>query len=718
MSVNETTQLEAKTTFYNHLANLFAESDDEDADLGRIASENALRGSRERLNTTSKAANAPSKATIARQGGDKLPSVTSNAKVASSSRRKTSPDVIDPISSKSDRPSNGLQTKPANETMTITPGPSTKPNTSKVSGKRKRETATTATAQNQLFSGLYFYFFPNNDVHPARRMRIAKAVQYGAQWEKQWSEAVTHIILDKSMEFSQLLKYLRLEALPGSVIAVGENYPAECIAYRAIVDPSQPKFAIKGRQSDVAPVVVPAQMSKTINLERSLSLKPAGKQTREQITPSQGSDESERPAAVVADVLVEVDHVPESIADSFAAPSVESNIDLAEAIREAKAMSSLPLDHEQDEDRPPSADSNAELNITKTKSKYLRGQDRFQCMQKNTGDKSEDCPNSATIDILQQMANYYEQTGNEWRLRAYRKAITTLRKHPVRIRTKEEAQALPNVGDRLAAKIEEIAFTNRLRRLDNAVSEPTDQILQSFMKIYGVGYEGASKWVRQGYKTLDELLTKASLTENQKIGIEHYDDFQQRIPRAEVEQHGAFVRRALHKIDPAFEVIVGGSYRRGAKDSGDIDCIITRAATSANYIRMIVTEQLMPALFTQGFLQVGLAVTSRDDGTKWHGASCLPHLQIWRRIDFLYVPSEELGAALIYFTGNDIFNRSLRLLASKRGLRLNQRGLYSDVLRGKGRVKLTEGTLLEGKSERRIFEILGVPWRPPEHRIC
>jgi DNA polymerase IV len=133
---------------------------------------------------------------------------------------------------------------------------------------------------------------------------------------------------------------------------------------------------------------------------------------------------------------------------------------------------------------------------------------------------------------------------------------------------------------------------------------------------------------------------------------------------------------------------------------------------------MIVTEQLMPALFTQGFLQVGLAVTSRDDGTKWHGASCLPHLQIWRRIDFLYVPSEELGAALIYFTGNDIFNRSLRLLASKRGLRLNQRGLYSDVLRGKGRVKLTEGTLLEGKSERRIFEILGVPWRPPEHRIC
>ena len=73
---------------------------------------------------------------------------------------------------------------------------------------------------------------------------------------------------------------------------------------------------------------------------------------------------------------------------------------------------------------------------------------------------------------------------------------------------------------------------------------------------------------------------------------------------------------------------------------------------------------------------------------------------------------------MIYFTGNDIFNRSVRLLASKMGMRLNQRGLYKDVLRGKGREKITEGTLVEGRSERRIFEVLGVPWREPGERIC
>jgi len=283
--------------------------------------------------------------------------------------------------------------------------------------------------------------------------------------------------------------------------------------------------------------------------------------------------------------------------------------------------------------------------------------------------------------------------------------------------TREEAQALPNIGERLATKIEEIAFTNRLRRLDSARAEPSDQILQTFMGVYGAGFNQASQWFRQGYTTLDELLQKASLTDNQRVGIEHYEDFQTRIPRNEVEQHGHIVRRTLQKIDSAFQVTIGGSYRRGATTSGDIDCIITRPDTGASHICKIVTEQLVPKLFAKDYFKKALAVTSRDDGSKWHGACCLPGSKIWRRIDLMLVPWAELGAAMIMFTGNDIFNRSLRLLASTKGMRLNQRGLYKDVTRDKGREKLTEGTLLEGRDEKKIFEILGVPWRPPEHRV-
>lgn len=146
--------------------------------------------------------------------------------------------------------------------------------------------------------------------------------------------------------------------------------------------------------------------------------------------------------------------------------------------------------------------------------------------------------------------------------------------------------------------------------------------------------------------------------------------------------------------------------------------LITRPDATIEQIRTLMMEAVVPDLFQQGFLQVNLASTSRGDGSKWHGASALPGSPIWRRIDLLFVPGSQIGAALIYFTGNDIFNRSMRLLASKKDMLLNQRGLYAYVLRGEQRKKLLEGRLVEGRDERRIFELLGVPWRPPEHRIC
>jgi DNA polymerase IV len=51
-------------------------------------------------------------------------------------------------------------------------------------------------------------------------------------------------------------------------------------------------------------------------------------------------------------------------------------------------------------------------------------------------------------------------------------------------------------------------------------------------------------------------------------------------------------------------------------------------------------------------------------------------------------------------------------------MRLNQHGLFKDVIEGKGRVKITEGELVEAHNELMIFEIPGVPYRPPEHRNC
>jgi DNA polymerase/3'-5' exonuclease PolX len=76
-----------------------------------------------------------------------------------------------------------------------------------------------------------------------------------------------------------------------------------------------------------------------------------------------------------------------------------------------------------------------------------------------------------------------------------------------------------------------------------------------------------------------------------------------------------------------------------------------------------------------------------------------------------------MPAALIYFTGNDHFNRSLRLKARHMGYSLNQKCLSRSIIRGKGGEKLTEGERINVKSEKDIFRILKVPYKRPEERI-
>lgn len=347
-------------------------------------------------------------------------------------------------------------------------------------------------------------------------------------------------------------------------------------------------------------------------------------------------------------------------------------------------------------------------------------QQKFQCMHKHTG-KTNNNPNAYTMSILLELADHYAQIRDEWRPKAYRSAIAALRRCPTKITSKQEALRLPGIGESIAEKIEEIVITNRLRKLDYTKLDPRERILQDFTRIYGVGHDQAAKWYAAGHRNLDDLSQRAILTTNQKIGLTHYTDFNTRIPRSEVEQHAQVARDRLARLDPSYTLYTMGSYRRGAETSGDIDLLITAGpSTPIHAICTLVLSQLVPSLTASGFLVAALATTSAVHGTKWHGASVLPSspTKIWRRIDFLLVPYAELGAALIYFTGNDIFNRSLRLLASKKGMRLNQRGLFRDVMKDFGREKLSDGTLVEGRDERKIFEALGVPWRPPEHRIC
>lgn len=126
----------------------------------------------------------------------------------------------------------------------------------------------------------------------------------------------------------------------------------------------------------------------------------------------------------------------------------------------------------------------------------------------------------------------------------------------------------------------------------------------------------AHQWVQTGHRTLEDLRTKAKLSQSQRIGVDHYDDFNCRIPREEVKQHGDIVMEVAASIDPALQLEIMGSYRRGAKDCGDIDIMVTKEGADA-YQLSGVLDELVGKLFTAGFLQCGLAIPrGRDDGLK------------------------------------------------------------------------------------------------------
>jgi DNA polymerase IV len=505
---------------------------------------------------------------------------------------------------------------------------------------------------------------------------------------------------------------------------VVSEWLVDCIHYRRLLSTNQPFHKPKGFPipevvSKVAAPGASAVPPAVNNSPTSLQLKPTKKALLETPTKSNAWSPLPPTSARLQEIreVTDVSKVLEEYDD-----------DLTEAINQAKEAVDLPLD-DSDEDlasQSTVATTRESAVVEETESESERPAKRlrknshetFTCMHKHDGVSKGGNPNSVMIEILEKLANYYDRIQDQWRTIAYRKAVSCLKKQTKLIVTKEEARQLPGIGERLAAKIEEIAWTKTLQRLENVENDPTDQTVQKFAQIYGVGYQQAARWVSAGYRTFKDLEENVKLTDNQKIGIAHYDDFLQRIPRDEVTRLGAIVRDEAHRLDPQLQVTIMGSYRRGAQNSGDIDLMITKPGVSMDVLRNLLLLSFIPRLTVAGFVTATLAATSHRDGSKWHGACALPNSKIWRRIDFLLVPWTERGAALIYFTGNDIFNRSIRLLASKKGMRLNQHGLYKNVIRRKNRLRITDGELVESEDERRIFELLGVPWRPPHHRIC
>lgn len=628
----------------------------------------------------------------------------------------------------------------------------------------------------QNLKGLRLFYIPGERIK-LRKQRMERAESHGAVVTRDLSEA-THVVVDENLTYGDIETHVSSVLGKAAPVIVTDQWPLECIERKLVFPPSR-KYRPKGMSTGEPVPVQETSLAASKAPDGSLELKsPGNKRNRWNYTSPETTQSGASPARPLDGIEaaseltqarpqqnIEADAVTPSASARRGAAGAGSQApqssqiqrassgfgdELAQLVHQVRVdFKDVPRigeddanDHgEGDKEQIDSSGTDEERekkrrkkDAAKRTGKQWRGNEKFRCHTSGTKGKAagQDNPNASVISVLEKMAEYYTQTNDRWRPIAYRRAITELKGITDRkISTAEEAMELPGFGPRLAEKLEEIVNTHSLARLDYALNDPLSKVLALFLGIYGVGKSTADKWIAQGFRTLDDLLQRAKVTDNQRMGIEHYEDLNTRIPREEVTKLGEYVKAEAAKIDQTVHLLIGGSYRRGADTSGDIDFIITKKGTTSSKELGPFLDQLVGTLWRLGFLTA--EVTSHSShketgGSKWHGCCVLPRIPgfnddanyrpMWRRIDLLLVPQSEYGAALIYFTGNDIFNRSLRLLASRKGMRLNQRGLYKDVMRGAGNERLTEGELMEGKDERRIFELLEVKWREPGERWC
>ncbi|KPI43932.1 DNA polymerase lambda [Cyphellophora attinorum] len=538
------------------------------------------------------------------------------------------------------------------------------PPSSKLKRNAKRKQETVVPAQALIFPPeMCFLFVPNRGLTSLQQSQIDEAEKHGARLAAEFSKNVTHIVVDSNWTLSQALEELPDKCHPTGITMVNWTWVVESLLY-GLRDSDQHRFRVKG-----------ATGTTSLHQTSSTDKRPAPSTDHDlmvaepkQRNVGQTTPQKNGRAASEADP-----ELSRNETDKNAQTDDQDELDL--------------LQKEMDKNDPAIEDLMEHDPSSKFEGNYVIEQSSngnlehgsFSCMNKNERNRSSSNPNQVTIRLLNQMAEIYDaNTADQWRARAFKQAASALARQKELVATEEQAAKIRGIGASIAPKIEEIVTKGRLARLDEANNDPLHKTRVLFSRVYGVGGAQAAAWVAAGYTTLDDLKRYVGLTPNQRIGIEHFDDFETRIPRAEVVQHGLIVDHALKQTDQELKMYIGGSFRRGSPDSGDIDILITKEGAGMEQIQTVVMDTLIPQLKQQGFIVAELASghwTDKETPSKWMGASVLPGQSIWRRLDILFVPWEELGAALIYWTGNDFFNRSLRLLASRKKMRLNQHGL-------------------------------------------
>lgn len=293
--------------------------------------------------------------------------------------------------------------------------------------------------------------------------------------------------------------------------------------------------------------------------------------------------------------------------------------------------------------------------------------------------------------------------------RAYQKVadvIEALDEEIVEIYKKGGLKAIgeiPGVGASIAEKIEEYIKTGRIHYHEELKKKiPVD--LRNLTTVEGLGPKKIKKLYKQiGIKNLDDLekaatsgaLAKvegfgAKSAENILKGIEFLKTSGGRLVLGNAFPAIAHIKEELEKIKGVERVDIVGSARRKKETVGDFDLLVI-AKDSKPVMNFFVQMDEVMHVHAQGETKASVRIKIGVD------------------VDIRVVPKESYGAALLYFTGSKAHNVALRQLAIKKGLKLNEYGLF----RMKGD---KEEKMIAGDTEEGIYNALGMTYIEPEMR--
>ena len=311
--------------------------------------------------------------------------------------------------------------------------------------------------------------------------------------------------------------------------------------------------------------------------------------------------------------------------------------------------------------------------------------------------------NQYIASIFAEIADLLDIEGeNPFRIRAYRNAaraiLSSSKSMADLVDEGFDLTKLRGIGKELSQKIIEIVQTGELGFLKR-LKESNPPELETLLRIPGLG----PKRVQQlhGELHIDSLqdLKKAlqkgeveklpgfgpKLIESISKGLEKKLYEKKRYRLFEAVPVAREIVKSLKDSQGLIEIEVAGSIRRRKETVHDID-IVSSCRAGNDIMDRFTTLQEVDKIVMKG--------KTRSSVTLKSGI----------QVDLRVVPKDAYGAALHHFTGSKAHNIALRKMALKRGLKINEYGIF----RGDKRIA--------GEEENDIYSNLGLDYIEPEMR--